>query len=146
MKCICASTILIATASLYLVSRLPAMADNQKKMQRVSVDEIGRTVQLVGRLGVPLGDAVEINGYWHFPSQRHEKDDSIRFTVTVVDGKTLNVPVEFNHGQVAFSDASHQSVIPEFGKHSELESQVWTLIAYAPPRRVTRLMSTAGGG
>jgi hypothetical protein len=126
-----ASVILVFIALLITIDpRHTAIAEGSQSKQRISVDEIGRSVLLVGRLGVPLGEKMEIVGRWHYPERPHSKDDSIRFSVTSVNGKTLAKSVEFNHEQLDFTNREFRSVIPEFQKHSELENQIWTLVAY----------------
>ncbi|MFN7289874.1 MAG: hypothetical protein ACK5T6_04750 [Pirellula sp.] len=102
--------------------------------QSIPVDEIGKSIQLVGRLGVPLGEKMELTGYWHFPETPQAKDGSIRFSVTSVNGKMLSQPIEFSHAQFDVTDAQHRNIIPEFKNHRELEDQVWTLIAYETGR------------
>lgn len=77
---------------------------------------------------------MELTGYWRFPPTPHEKDDSIRFSVTAVNGKTLPQPIEFNHEQVDFTDIDHRNIVPELRHHRELENQVWSLIAYETGR------------
>lgn len=106
-----------------------ASGDEQKPQRQISVDEIGTSVVLVGRLGVPLGKKMEVSGYWHFPVP-DAKDASIRFTVTTVNGKKLAKPIEFNHEQLDFSNREHRNVIPAFKGRRELDGQTWTLSAY----------------
>ncbi|MFN8741108.1 MAG: hypothetical protein ACK5YR_14370 [Pirellula sp.] len=102
--------------------------------QSIPVDEIGKSIQLVGRLGVPLGEKMELTGYWHYPETTQAKDGSIRFSVTSVNGNMLSQPIEFSHAQFDVTDAQHRNIIPEFKNHRELEDQVWTLIAYETGR------------
>jgi hypothetical protein len=103
--------------------------EEAKSLQKISVDEIGKSVNLVGRLGVPLGKKMQISGYWHFPKVA-AKDGSIRFTVTKVNEQQLAKPVEFNHEQLDFMDTEHHNVIPAFESHRELDGQEWALTAY----------------
>ena len=124
---------------LVAVSYLPclrpqAFGEKQVPPQQVSVEEIGKSIVLVGRLGVPLGEKMEICGYWHFPALPHEKDSSIRFTVTVVNGTRLAKPVEFNHEQLHFYNREHFNAIPAFKAHRTLDGQTWTLAAYETGR------------
>jgi hypothetical protein len=88
----------------------------------------------VGRLGVPLGEKMELTGYWHFPKSQPAKDGSIRFSVTSVNGSKLSQPIEFNHAQLNVTNSEHRNIIPDFRDHRELEEQVWTLIAYETGR------------
>ncbi len=127
---VCAT--LLGVAALQL--RPTVIADTAPPAQRFSVDEIGRSLLLVGRLGVPLGEKMELSGYWHFPKTPQAKDDSIRFSVTAVNGSQLREPVEFNHEQIDVADLQQRNVIPEYKNHRELEGQAWTLIAYETGR------------
>jgi hypothetical protein len=121
-----ALVILVFIALLLTIDpRHTAIAEDSQSKHRIAVDEIGRTVLLVGRLGVPLGEKMEIVGRWHYPERPHSKDDSIRFSVTSVNGKTLAKSVEFNHEQLDFTNREHQAL-----SQSDLEKQVWTLVAY----------------
>ncbi len=65
------------------------VAQNLEPKRRISVDEIGRSILLVGRLGVPIGEKMEISGHWHFPKVPQPKDASLRFSVTSVNGSKL---------------------------------------------------------
>ncbi len=106
------------------------VAQNLEPKRRISVDEIGRSILLVGRLGVPIGEKMEISGHWHFPKVPQPKDASLRFSVTSVNGSKLKEPIQFNHAQLHVTDSERRNVIPEFKRHHELENQVWTLTAY----------------
>ena len=97
---------------------------------RVSVEDVGTRLILIGRLGKPLGEKFEIRGYWHFPSNIHVKDYSLRFTVTFIDGKSIEKPIEFNYAQLRFMDSEHNDVIPPRAEHAKLDGEQWTLIAY----------------
>ncbi len=112
-------------------SQVPSKVPNV--MHKFSVEEIGKTVVLIGRLGMPLGEKMEIAGYWHMP-KRDQKDGSIRFIVTTVNRKQLANPVEFSHEQVQFMDANHHNVVPEFKSQPALDGQRWTLTAYETGR------------
>lgn len=109
-------------------------AQNSEAKQRIAVDAIGRSIVLVGRLGVPIGEKMELSGYWHFPETPQPKDDSLRFSVTAVNGTSLKEPIEFNHEQIDVTDSQHRNVIPDFKNHHELENQAWTLLAYETGR------------
>ena len=120
----------LVAASYLPCLRLQAFGEEQTPPQLISVEEIGKSIVLVGRLGVPLGEKMEICGYWHFPAPPHEKDSSIRFTVTIVNGTKLAKPVEFNNGQLNFLNREHLNVIPDYKAHRELDGQTWTVMAY----------------
>ena len=66
----------------------------QPHVQKVLAADIGTRVQIIGRLGYPLGELLTIRGTWHFP-EALLKDMSSSFRVLSVNGKRLNEPVEF---------------------------------------------------
>ncbi len=65
----------------------------------VRVDEIGESVRLIGRLGVPLEQMITAEGVWQYPPGI-AKDGSLIFSVSSVDGKPLEKPVEFYRARV----------------------------------------------
>lgn len=70
-----------------------------KRMVTVRVQDIPTTVQLIGRLGKPLGSLLTIRGKWIKPKD-NVKDNSLRFLVAFVGGKELSEKVEWNHAQI----------------------------------------------
>jgi hypothetical protein len=68
-------------------------------VQKVLATDIGTRVQIVGRLGYPLGELVTIRGTWIRPRglpNAPVKDDAPYFTVTSVNGRKLDAPVSFD--------------------------------------------------
>ncbi|MFN7731482.1 MAG: hypothetical protein ACK5OB_06245 [Pirellula sp.] len=131
------TVVFAASLLLGLVACLPRpsiKAQDSEAKQHIAVEEIGRSIVLVGRLGVPIGEKMELSGYWHFPETPHPKDASLRFSVIAVNGNSLKEPVEFNHEQIDVTDAQHRNVLPDFKDHQELENQAWTLTAYETGR------------
>ena len=111
------------------------LAEGKKKgTVSLSVNAIGKDVILIGRLGRPLGTPFEFAGQWHFPKKPYQKDGSIRFTIFSVDGKSLQVPITFNHEQLVFLNDKHESMVPEFADHKTLAGQTWTLTGYETGR------------
>jgi hypothetical protein len=96
---------------------------------KISVSEIGRSVTLVGRLGVPLGVKMEIRGRWSMPAKT-VKDYSPRFTVTEVNRQKLVNPIEFNIAQVTALTTEHDNALPDLKNRQQLDGQEWTLLAY----------------
>ena len=95
----------------------PVEKTSEKKseppMRKVLATDIGTRVQIVGRLGYPLGELVTIQGAWirpPGPPGMPVKDDSPRFTVTHVNGKKLETPVSFD--AFLFSEAWGVEEIP----------------------------------
>ena len=60
----------------------------------VNAGDIGRRVQVIGLLGHPLGEMIDIRGHWRSPAPR-SKERSLRFHVTEVNGQPIDRPVEF---------------------------------------------------
>ncbi len=80
--------------------------EGQPPVQKVLVSDIGKRVQIIGRLGYPLGELVTIRGAWIRPRglpNQPLKDDTPYFSVTSVNGRRLETPVIFEG--VFFSNA-----------------------------------------
>lgn len=104
-------------------------ADKAGGKIEISVEELGKTADLIGRLGKPLGSWVTIKGKWALPDRR-VKDYSLKFTVTHVNDVKLKQPVEFNVAQVSVANSRGESVIPKHENQKQLDGQTWTLKAY----------------
>jgi hypothetical protein len=66
----------------------------QPTVLKVLASDIGTRVQIIGRLGYPLGELVTIRGAWIRPCglpNQPVKDDTPYFSVTSVNGKIDNV-------------------------------------------------------
>ena len=116
---------------LLLAPRAPAKEGDGKL--RVSVDDLGKTAELIGRLGKPLGTWVTVKGTWALPVP-DAKDDSLRFTVTYVNGAKLKKPVEFDVALVQAVDRRGNDVTPKFENRDKFDGQAWTLKAYETGR------------
>ena len=113
-----------------------ALLATQEKHQvpkLISVDSVSTTHVLVGRLGKPLGEAMRLSGKWHYP-QPQEKDYSLRFTITSIDGNTLDKPIEFNIAQLNVSSKNGKSLIPALEHQKQLEGKTWSFTAYETGR------------
>lgn len=126
--CVVLFVLLVAFASQY-----ESIGQTKDKPLTINVDDIGKSVTLIGRLGKPLGTRMEIRGRWSTP-EFPVKDDSPRFTVTHIDGKKIDKPVEFNIGQIEAKirdkAANPQDAIPNYKEWDSLEGQEWTMTAY----------------
>lgn len=96
---------------------------------KISVEELGKTADIVGRLGKPLGTWMTIAGNWALPKQV-VKDRSLRFTVTHVNSAKLEKPIEFHVDLVHAVDRRGKSVMPEFKDRNKFDGRTWTLNAY----------------
>lgn len=107
----------------------------------VNIQDVGTVVKLIGVLGKPLGEKVQIKGRWHLPNDI-SKDDSLRFTVTHVNSCLLSSPIEYNMKQVRWtrlSDGGRVSGVVDFSElHFKLEAnkrlpapgEEWNCTAY----------------
>lgn len=122
----------LALAFRFEVAPSAAAKDGDGKLQ-ISVDDLGKTADLIGRLGKPLGSWVTIKGTWALP-KNVAKDYSLRFTATHVNGMKLPSPVEFNIGQVRAVDRHGKDVLPDFKEQRKLDGRTWTLKGYETGR------------
>jgi hypothetical protein len=80
-------------------SRCLGDGSNDQKMVSVRAQDISKTVQIIGRLGQPLGSLVTIRGIWVDPGLA--KDRSLYFHVSHVNGKELAEKVKLMRGQIS---------------------------------------------
>jgi hypothetical protein len=111
----------------------PNAASAQEQAVVLSIDDIGKTVTLVGSLGKPLGTMMEIKGIWRYPGPR-VKDDIMRFMVDHVDGNALETPVEFSAAQITAISKDGKQAIPNYEERRKLDGVPWTLRAYETGR------------
>lgn len=71
-----------------------AQQPGRDKQQSVKAADLGETVQLIGRLGKPMTEVVEIAGHWE--KRFFTQASRYVLVVTAVAGKSLDKPVEFN--------------------------------------------------
>ncbi len=106
-----------------LILAVSARADRPApKPIDIPIDQIGREVRLIGRLGHPLGEMMTVEGSWGGPKGL-EKESSLRFFVSSVDGKPLENPVEFYVERVNARNKSGAKVTPASGDR-------WTMHAF----------------
>lgn len=97
-------------------------ADEQSKPKTVDLAEIvdGR-VEIVGLLGLPIGEVVDLRGVWVEPPNLSSSKEPRRFEVTHVNGSRLKKPIAY------FPHSVHQwnrdQVVSKTG-------DVWDMIAY----------------
>lgn len=106
-----------------------ALAAEKARPVEVSVDEIDKSLVLIGRLRKPLGTLMTVRGKWSYPEEP-AKDSSLRFTVSHLDGKELGKPVEFNVRQLDVVTKKGSKAIPSYDGHPRLAGKEWTLRAY----------------
>ena len=74
--------------------------EERVKLVPVQSIEAGK-VQIVGRLGVPIGTVVTVSGKWHAPGGVPTKLESgIDFRITSINGKRLSDPVVFDKSEI----------------------------------------------
>lgn len=132
----CIVLALVLVLGILAVTSFHVSAESDAKSTRVFVEDIGTKVTLVGRLGVPLSTMMTLNGKWGYPDETNGivKDDSLRFTVTHVNGVNLKKPVEFNVAQVHAVEKDGKTAIPVYKDHDLLDGVSWTLRAYETGR------------
>lgn len=110
------------------------LSEPQKTEQlRVSVDDIGKRLLLIGPLGEPLGTLMTIKGTWNYPDSL-VKDGSLRFRVTHVNAKKLESEVELNIAQVKATDRNGNLAIPKNERSRSLVGVSWTVRGYESGR------------
>lgn len=108
-------------------------ADGKSPPLSVNVEDIGAKVQLIGRLGQPLGKMMTVSGRWFYPAKPGEllKDDSMRFLVTHVNQKRLTKDVEFDVSQLHVTGHAGRKVIStDWREQEKLDGQKWTMRLY----------------
>jgi hypothetical protein len=98
----------------------------ESPVRKVLATEIGARVQIIGRLGHPLGTFVTLRGTWRFPKE-WAKDMAASFTVSSVDGKLLREPVEFVAPEFFHPVMRHVQEIPEDVERGE---EFWEVRGY----------------
>lgn len=125
--CIAVVAALAVGFPLVLAPSAPAK-DGDGKLQ-VSVDDLGKTAELIGRLGKPLGRWVTIKGKWALPVSR-EKPSGLKFTVTHVSDTKLEKPVEFDVALVKVVDRRGNDATPKEEDEDKFDGRTWTLKGY----------------
>jgi hypothetical protein len=110
---------LIALVVICLLGTLNSKAQNsnQQIIAEVKASELGKSAQLIGRLGKPMSNIVEVVGHW-------EERDSFKgsrfvFVVSRVDGKRLENAAEFYRAVVTLDGK-------EIGEDEVTLKQTWT--------------------
>ncbi len=133
MRFVASTTILIA------IGLLPASVGGDEpatSVRRVAVDDLNRTVLLIGRLGHPLGTMVTLDGTWGYPDQTQgrTKDYSLQFTIHTVNGVRLARTLTLKTGSVHVVDKRGADLVPPHERHAELNGVSWSLRAYETGR------------
>ena len=98
---ICVALACVAVFGIALSICTPPIRSHEKDEKvLINVEEIGRKVILIGRLGVPLGETVKLHGTWSSPAIEG-KDDSLKFTIDRINDRKLADPVDFNISQMS---------------------------------------------
>jgi hypothetical protein len=127
--------VLVISASRFCTRGIAA-AEDKAAAVKVSVADVGTKVELIGRLGPPLGTMMTVQGRWGYPDQSHgpTKDYALLFTATHVNGAKLAKPAVFRVGRVTACDKQGKDVIPPYEQHKRLDGVSWTLRAYETGR------------
>jgi hypothetical protein len=107
--------------------RLQAQERQAPAAQRIRASDIGISIEIVGRLGSPLGEVLTVQGKWSsWDASGREvlliKETGPRFLVTAVNGKQLNKPVDFRGALVSpiVREAEMPDIHPDTGDVWEL--------------------------
>jgi len=116
-----------ASSSVVLFAQSNSATDETSPIE-VSVDEVGNGLIPIGRLQKPLGTLMTVRGTWSLPKYV-ANDNSLRFTVTHVDGTKLADPVEFNVEQTKIVTKDYGRPVRDRHDRS-LDGVAWTLRAF----------------
>jgi hypothetical protein len=120
--------------------------DKERTMGTVHYSDIPERVQIVGRLGLPLGQLVTVRGKWIMPFP--SKPASPTFIIDYVDGRLLNPPAEFGEvepvegggGEISKRIIGEEWEIRgvETGGFVGFSDQVWAELGQPPAQRPPR--------
>jgi len=87
-----------------------ASANTEPSAAIVSAADIPVRVQIIGKLGRPLGELVKLRGRWEWPEVKHtsdgktigEKYRSLQFRAEMINGVRIDLPVTFRKELVQF--------------------------------------------
>ncbi|HUP77371.1 MAG TPA: hypothetical protein VM260_02340, partial [Pirellula sp.] len=120
------------------VGLVPILAAHQppKTSSQVHVNDIGTEIELVGRLGRPLGTMVTIAGTWAYPDQSKgpTKVYDLQFTIASVDGTPLATPLTLDVWSMDVLNVDKKSAIPKHAQHSTIDGESWTIRGYETGR------------
>lgn len=68
-----------------------------RKLTQIRAAEIGKTVEVVGLLGRPIGKVMRVEGEWLVLDEPMAKERLVYFRAKMVDGIALTEPVLFEH-------------------------------------------------
>lgn len=125
-----ATAFLTTLAVLVTFGARPIWSQAGKEKVRINVDDIGKKVVLIGRLGEPLGTWVTLKGTWELPKLELVKDYSLRFMVTRINDRELSTPIEFNIAQIQARLKNGKDALPAHEHREALDGVTWTLRAY----------------
>lgn len=74
------------------------------RVVQIKASEIGKSVQIIGRLGRPLMEVISIRGHW---VDRPLRPAGLGFRVTQVNGENLDPPVTFDRPLVTFTNSRY---------------------------------------
>ncbi len=132
--------------------------DNPAAVTTIRAEDIGRSVQVVGRLGPPLRQVMSVEGTWmeiEFTQPQPKPDTRLRFRVETVNGKRLDKPVDLRSLDLNVIDKDGKEVElvvgekwvmrayetwPDYGHPHDYAEDLSKSIASPPPRGPTRLI------
>jgi hypothetical protein len=108
------AVVLIALAACSSSSRqATGQTGKEEQKIRVRAEDVGKTVEIIGRLGQPLGNWLTVQGKW---IQEHDRmrRRGLYFEVSILNGKALDHKIEFLRAQVepVFGDGKGGGFVP----------------------------------
>ena len=95
--------------------------------QEIDVEQISKSVRLIGRLGKPLGEMIDVTGIWELPDAR-AKDYSPRFRILTIDGKEPKKTIVFHISSLSIKKSKDKSnALPSAPNQNDLDGKKWKL-------------------
>ncbi|MFL5331388.1 MAG: hypothetical protein ACJ8C4_21070 [Gemmataceae bacterium] len=120
--------VVVAVIATMAVSNHKGVAfDDSPTKTVIRAKDIGRGVEIIGRLGVPLRQTVSVTGAWvelKFTRPQAKPDSPLRFRVESINGQRLNQPVDFR--RIDLEIIQKEVIEPVAGMRCELRAyETW---------------------
>lgn len=105
------AALLLLAACVLIIGTNSRAKDPEQPVTQVHAADIPKRAQIIGYLGHPLGEIIEIRGEWrtHFFKGSF---DELRLHVTDVNGRELDQPIEFDGDIEKVDGAANRGPIP----------------------------------
>ena len=128
--------ILISTLFACIALRISSAREKESATRSISVSSIGSDIELIGRLGHPLGTMLSVDGNWEYPDQSNgpTKVYSIQLRITHVNQTPLDSALVLDTGSVHVDRKDRTSAIPSHERHKDLDGKRWSMRVYETGR------------